>query len=156
MRAFHFVEYIDRPPRDVWNVLTDLSVASRWRPLVVSMETVDGQPLHDGSDVRLVAELLGKRMTRVSHTTAFEPPHRWTLRSSDSPQIEGFFDFVLEPDGSGTRIEATCDLKAHSFMMWLFLPLIGRGERTRRVEMLSNLKRFVEARPTVSGPSGSI
>lgn len=146
MRAFHFVEHIDRPPRDVWNALTDLSVASRWRPLVVSMETVDGQPLHNGSDVRLVAEAFGKRFTRVSHTTAFEPPHRWTLRSAETPAIEGFFDFTLQADGSGTRVEATCDLKAHAFLTWLFLPLIARGERTRRVELLSNLKRFVEGR----------
>lgn len=145
MRAFRFVEYIDRPPRDVWNALTDLAVASRWRPLVVSMETVDGQPLRNGSDVRLVAEIFGKRMTRISHTTAFEPPRRWTLHSGENPAIDGVFDFILQPDGNGTRIEATCDLKAHSFLMWLFLPLIARSERTRRVEMLGNLKRFVEA-----------
>jgi len=29
--------------------------------------------------------------------------------------------------------------------MWLFLPLIARSERRHRIEMLSNLKRFVEA-----------
>ena len=146
MRAFHFVEHIDRPPRDVWNALTDLSVASRWRPLVVSMETMDGLPLRDGSDVRLTIDVFGKRITRVSHTTAFDPPRRWTLRSGDTPAIEGFFDFLIEPEGSGTRIEATCDLKAHAFLHWLFLPLIARGERMRRVEMLGNLKRFVESR----------
>lgn len=147
MRAFHFVEHIDRPPRDVWNALTDLSVASRWRPLVASMETVDGQPLREGSDVRLTVDVYGKRITRVSRTTTFDPPRRWTLRSSESPAMEGFFDFVLAPDGSGTRIEATCDLKAHGFLPWLFMPLIARGERMRRIEMLSNLKRFVEGRP---------
>ena len=144
MRAFHFVEYIDRPPRHVWNALTDLTVASRWRPLIVSMETVDGQPLHNGSDVRIVAEVSGKRVTRVSHTTAFEPTRRWTLHAGENPAIEGFFDFILHPDGNGTRIEATCDLKAHAFLMWLFLPLIARSERRHRIEMLSNLKRFVE------------
>jgi carbon monoxide dehydrogenase subunit G len=147
VRAFHFVEHIDRPPRDVWDVLTNLAVAPRWRPLVVSMETVDGLPLHNGSDVRLTVEAYGKRATRVSHTTAFEPRRRWTLHASDTPGMEGFFDFVLEPDGNGTRVEATCDLKAHGFLPWLFLPLIARGERMRRIEMLSNLKRVVEAEP---------
>src|SRR6185503_14627481 len=114
----------------------------RWRPLVASMETVDGQPLREGSDVRLTVDVYGKRITRVSRTTTFDPPRRWTLRSSESPAMEGFFDFVLAPDGSGTRIEATCDLKAHGFLPWLFMPLIARGERMRRIEMLSNLKRF--------------
>ena len=147
MRAFHFVEYIDRPPREVWNALTDLSTAPKWRPLVVSMETVDGQPLREGSDVRLTVDAYGRRLTRVSRTTVFDPPRRWTLRSSQSPAMEGFFDFVVEADGNGTRVEASCELEAHTFLTWLFMPLIARGERTRRVEMLSNLKRFVENRP---------
>ena len=144
MRAFHFVEYIDRPPRDVWNALTDLSASPRWRPLVVSMETVDGKPLHERSDVRATVDAYGKRLTFVSHTIVFEPGRRWSLRSSNSPTTEGVFDFLLIPDGNGTRIEATCDLTAHSWLTWLFLPLIARGERMRRAEMLSNLKRFVE------------
>jgi carbon monoxide dehydrogenase subunit G len=129
VRAFHFVEHIDRPPRDVWNALTDLTVASRWRPLVVSMETVDGQPLHDGQRRPGLVDIYGKRLTRVSHTTAFDPPRRWTLHSSDTAVLwTDSSTFVLSPDGSGTRIEATCDLEAHGFLPWLFMPLIANGE----------------------------
>ncbi len=152
MRAYTFREYIDRPPRDVWDVLVNLDAAARWRPLVKSMETEDGLPVHAGSRIRLTVEYLGKRMTRTSTTVAFEPPHRWTLRSSENPQMEGFFEFSLQPRGAGTEVVATCDLKAHGFVPWLFMPLIGRGERQRRAEMLGNLKRFVES--TVS--SGSV
>lgn len=36
MRAFTFKEYIDRPPARVWDVLVDLSLQSRWRPLIKS------------------------------------------------------------------------------------------------------------------------
>jgi len=152
MRAYTFREYIDRPPRDVWDVLVNLEVAPRWRPLVKSMETEDGLPVHAGSRIRLTVEYLGKRMTRTSTTVAFEPPDLWTLRSSENPQMEGFFVFSLQPQGAGTEVVATCDLKAHAFLPWLFMPLIGRGERQRRVELLGNLKRFVES--TV--PLGSV
>jgi hypothetical protein len=58
--------------------------------------------------------------------------------------MEGVFDFVLSPDGNGTKIIATCDLTSHGLLPWLFLPLIARGERQRRAEMLGNLKRYVE------------
>jgi hypothetical protein len=68
----------------------------------------------------------------------------WTLRSSDKPEIEGFFEFRLEPESEGTKIVATCELKAHGFLPRLFLPLIGYGERQRRREMLTNLKRLIE------------
>jgi uncharacterized protein YndB with AHSA1/START domain len=144
MRAYTFKEHIDRPPRDVWHALTDLSAAPRWRPLVRSMETEDGEPVHAGSRVRVSIEFFGRRTSRVSTTTAFEPERRWTLHSSDNPAIEGYFDFQLEPEETGTRVVTTCDLIAHSFLPWLFLPLIARGERKRRVELLGNLKRYVE------------
>jgi uncharacterized protein YndB with AHSA1/START domain len=149
MRAFRFVEHIERSPEQVWNVLVDLSLAPRWRPLITSMETLDGLPVHAGSQVRITFEFFGRRDSRVSTTVAFEPGRRWVLRSSDNPQMEGFFEFIVDPEGSGTRVTALCDLKAHGFLPWLYLPLIARGERTRRAEMLGNLKRFVE------GPSAT-
>jgi hypothetical protein len=149
MRAYHFVEHIDRPPQLVWDTLTDLRVAARWRPLVKAMETVDGQPLHTGSEIAVTFEFFGKVVRRVSTTAAFEPPRRWVMHSVDQPTIGGYFEFIVEPDGErgGTRVTATCELEARTFLTWLFLPLIARGERTRRVEMLPNLKRLVEALP---------
>jgi carbon monoxide dehydrogenase subunit G len=146
MRAFSFREYIDRPVQQVWDALIDLPQASRWRPLIKTMETEDGQPLNAGSRVKITVEFLGRTSSRVSTTVAFEPYRQWTVHSSDAPTMEGWFDFQLEAKGAGTQVLATCDLKAHGFLPRLFLPLIARGERTRRVEMLPNLKRFVETR----------
>lgn len=146
MRAFRFEEHIERSPSEVWAVMTDLSLSSRWRPFAVSMETVDGQPLHLGSDVRIVMDVLGRRAERVSRTVAFEPNRRWTLESGDIPRLRGLFDFQLEPEGAGTRVIATCELTAHAFLPWLFLPIVARQERTYRKEILANLRRLVEAK----------
>jgi uncharacterized protein YndB with AHSA1/START domain len=145
MRAYHFEEHVDRSPHVVWTALLDLPAAPRWRPLVVTMETEDGQPVQLGSRIRLTIDFMGERSTRVSETVAFEPDRLWTLRSSSNPSMEGVFEFRLIPEGTGTRIVATCDLHAHAVLPWLFLPLIARGERRRREEMLGNLKRFVES-----------
>ncbi len=144
MRAYTFEEYIDRSPRVVWQTLVNLEVAPKWRPLIQSMSTEDGEPVHAASKIRVTIEFLGQRQSRVSTTIAFEPERRWALRSSDRPEMEGVFDFVLSADGNGTRIVATCDLTSHGFKAWVFLPLIARGERERRREMLGNLKRYVE------------
>src|SRR5438128_399772 len=119
MRAYEFTELIARPPQQVWSVLTDLALAPKWRPLMVSMETVDGEPLALGRGVKIVHEYLGTRAERVSMTTAWEPNKRWTLHSSQ-PEAEGWFDFTLAPESGGTRITATCDLRAHRFTVWLF------------------------------------
>ena len=145
MRAYTFVEHIDAPAERVWNTLLDLSVAPRWRPLTKAMETLDGQPVHAGSQVRVTIEFHGVVQERISKTVEFEPGRLWVLHSNDTPSIEGFFSFLVEPEPTGgTRVTTTCELKSHSFLTWLFLPLIARGERTRRIELLPNLKRFVE------------
>jgi len=144
MRAYTFREYIDRLPQQVWDVLVNLEVAAQWRPLVKSMETEDGLRVHEGSRVRSTIEFMGQRQSRTSTTVTFDPPHRWTLHSSDRPQIEGLFEFSLEAQGTGTQVMTTLDLKAHGFVAWLFMPLIARGEKQRRAELLGNLKRFVE------------
>jgi uncharacterized protein YndB with AHSA1/START domain len=146
VRAFRFEQHIDRSPAEVWAVMTDLSLSSQWRPFAVSMETVDGKPLHAGSDVRIVMDVFGRRAERVSRTVAFEPNRRWTLESGDTPHLQGTFDFQLEAERAGTRVVATCELTAHAFLPWLFLPIIARQERTYRKEILANLKRLVEAR----------
>ena len=146
MRAYRFEEHIDRSPAEVWAVMTDLSLSSQWRPFVVSMETVDGQSLHVGSDVRIVMDVLGNRAERISRTVAFEPDRRWTLESGDTPQIHGMFDFRIEPGRGGSRVIATCDLTARTFLTWLFLPIMARQERTYRKEILANLKQLVESR----------
>src|ERR1043166_1314423 len=111
MRAFTFVEYIDRPPREVWDALVDLENASRWRPMVRSMRAVDGGPQREGSEIEIVVEAFGRREKRISVITGFEPLRRVALRSVDQPVIGGFFEFLLEPDGSGTRITALCELQ---------------------------------------------
>jgi hypothetical protein len=144
MRAYHFEEIIGRPPSEVWSVLTNLSVAPKWRPLIVSMETIDGGPLAVGKPVKIVAEAMGRRAERESMTTALDPNRRWSLKSTQ-PTIEGTFDFLLEAVAGGTKVTAICDLTAKSWKNRLLLPLIARGERRVRVEMLSNLKRLVES-----------
>jgi uncharacterized protein YndB with AHSA1/START domain len=144
VRAYEFRQYIARPPHDVWNALVNLDLAPRWRPLVKRMETVDGAPVHAGSAVSVTIEVFGKVRTTTSTTVEFEPFRRWTLRSSSNPQMEGLYAFALAPDRAGTMVTATCELKAHAFLAWLFMPLIGRTERRMRVELLPNLKRFVE------------
>lgn len=87
MRAYTFSEFIGRPPRDVWRVLTDLGAAPRWRPLIRSMETEDGGPLALGSRVRIVIDFHGRQSTRVSVTSEFEPEKKWTLHSSETPAV---------------------------------------------------------------------
>ena len=146
MRAFSFTTHIDRPAREVWDYVIDLAQSSRWRPMTRSMETEDGRPIHVGQKLRVTLEVLGKVMVRESETREFEPPRRWVVRSEHNG-VEGFFEYVVEPERGGARVTLRCDVKAHAFLPWLFLPLICSGERRNRREQLDNLKRAIEGTP---------
>ena len=147
MRAYTFVEHIDRPQQRVWDTLVDLPLSPRWRPMIKSMETADGGPLREGGELKVIIQFFGREYTRISITKVFDPPRRWVLHSLDQPTVGGYFEFIVEPEGTGTRVTAICELKAKTFLAWLFLPLIARGERERRKELLGNLKRLVESGP---------
>lgn len=154
MRAFTLSVHIARPRQAVWAYMTDLANSSKWRPFVSRMETVDGQPLAPGSDVRVVMDIMGRTLQRVSRTTVFEPPHRWALHSS-SRGIDGTFEYRVEPEGEGSRVVFLCDLTAHGLLPWLSLPLLAWSERRNRREQLPKLKALLETTP-VEGSSGHV
>lgn len=144
MRAFAFDISIARPPEMVWAVITDLSRAPEWRPLVRRMTTLDGAPLAAGSTVEITVEALGELRKRHSVTTVFDPPRRWVLRSG-SEGIEGLWEFSVAPEGDGSRVTFTLDLVTSSLFRKLLLPLIARSERSVRAGQLERLKRVVES-----------
>lgn len=145
MRAFTFTEIIDRPPQRVWDVAVDPALAPRWRALVKSMTTDDGGPVRTGSRVLVVFDAYGKEAVRVSQIDVFEPPHRYTSHSVDQLTVSGELEFRFEPQARGTKVTFTLELRANTFLSWLFLSLIAMSERRRRAEMLGNLKRLVES-----------
>jgi uncharacterized protein YndB with AHSA1/START domain len=147
MRAYTFTEIIDRPPQRVWDCMSDPALAPRWRALIKSMKTEDGQPVRAGSRLVITVEAYGRRASRVSEMVVFDPPHRQVIRSVDQPTLGGAFEFLLEPHPRGTKVTVTCDLIAKGILPWIFLPLIARSERRIRTEMLGNLKRLVEDEP---------
>lgn len=147
MRAFTFTEIIDRPPQRVWDVMSDPALAPQWRALIKSMATEDGGPVRAGSRLLIAVEAYGRRGNRVSEMVVFDPPRRQVIRSADQSTMGGAFEFLLEPHARGTKVTFACDLVAKGFLPFIFLPLIARGERRVRTEMLGNLKRLVEGMP---------
>jgi hypothetical protein len=143
MRAFAFTTHVARPPEVVWAIMTDLSRAPRWRPLVQRMVTTDGGPIAAGSSIEITMEVMGELHRRRSLTTGFDPPRRWVLRS-ESNDIQGDWEFGVAPENGGSRVSFSCELTSPRFFRRLMLPLIARTERRIRGEQLGNLKRLVE------------
>ena len=144
MRSFTYTIHIDRAPETVWSYMMDFSQAPRWRNLVRQIEVITPGPLRVGSETLVTFDIMGKVKQATSEVWAFEPGRRFGLRNT-AQNLTGTFEYTLAPDGGGTRVTFTCDIRPHG-LMWLVLPFLFRGNRARYVEQLPKLKREVESR----------
>jgi uncharacterized protein YndB with AHSA1/START domain len=93
---------IDRPPEDVFALLTDPRRLPDWQGSMVSAETMS--ELTVGARLRETRRFLGREYRVVSEVTAYEPPHRFEVRSVEGPIPFGV-RHTLEPSGGGTHLE---------------------------------------------------
>jgi hypothetical protein len=142
MRAFRYDQHIERPQEEVFAFITNLSTASRWRNMVRRMEVVGGGPVQQGSKLLMTMDVMGKTLQLESEVWCYEPPHRVGQRNTRSG-VTGVFEYILEPDTSGTTVIYTGDIRPHG-LMWLTLPWLLRSERNRFREQLIALKRAIE------------
>jgi carbon monoxide dehydrogenase subunit G len=146
MRAYRFTIHVDRPSQVVWDYLTDLEQGPRWRTGFKHMEVQGGGPLRAGARLVLTVEFMGKTTIRTSDVMEFDPPNRWVTGNVNKAQgLSGEFVYEVAPDGAGARLTTACELHAHRFLSWIFLPLIARAERKRRVGQLERFKAACEA-----------
>jgi len=154
MRSFRFSQHIDRPRDEIFAFMMDFSKASRWRNMVRRMEVVGGGLLQEGSKILMTMDVMGKAIQLQAEVWRYEPPHRFGMRNTRQG-VTGVFEYVLEPDASGTTVTFTCDIRPHGFM-WLTLPLLLRSNRNRYRDQLAALKRAMDQQPqgvTTSGVS---
>ena len=142
MRAFRYVERIERPQEEVFAFMMDFSTASRWRNMVRRIEVVGGGPVQQGSKLLMTMDVLGKTVQGESEIWRYEPPRCVGQRNTRSG-VTGVFEYILEPDQSGTTVIFTCDLYLHG-LTWLALPWVLRSNRNRFRDQLATLKRAME------------
>ena len=143
MRSFTYSAHIDRAPERVFAFMMDFNNAPRWRSLVKRLEVVGGGPVQRGAQVVVTMDVMGKTRQGVSEVWSYDPPRRIGFRNTAS-NVTGQFEYVLEPENAGTRVTMTCDIRPHG-LMWLLLPLMLRGHRSRYRDQLVRLKSAVEA-----------
>jgi Polyketide cyclase / dehydrase and lipid transport len=142
MRAFRYVQHIERPQDEVFAFIMNFGTASRWRSLVRRMEVVGGGPVRQGSKLLMTMDVLGKTLQLESEVWCYEPPHRVGQRNQRSG-VTGVFEYILEPDRSGTTVIYTCDIRPHG-LRWLTMPWLLRSEKYRFRDQLNALKRAIE------------
>ncbi len=148
MRVFRYGEYIDRRPAVVWDYMMDFSTANRWRTMVTKLEKIGDGPLRAGSRLRVEFMTSGKVHEREIELLDFEPGKRWVHRTlHPSTGINGDFEYLVRPEGTGTRVFLILHVTATKWTTRLLFPLLVRSQRRVYRQQLSALKRAVEQVP---------
>jgi uncharacterized protein YndB with AHSA1/START domain len=142
MQSFVQTIHIDRSPAQVWAYMMDFEKAPRWRNLVCDMRIVTDGPLRAGSEVEITFDLPGGRRSWRCEVWVFETARRFGLRTT-TEKVTATFEYVLVPEGAGTFVTYTCDLRPRG-VMWLLLPMMIRTNRERYAQQLARLKRAIE------------
>lgn len=154
MRSFRYSQHFDRSAEEIFAFMMDFRTASRWRNMVRRMEVVGGGPVREGSKISLTMDAMGKVVQLQGEVWRYEPPHRFGMRNTRQG-ITGVFEYVLEPDGAGTKVTFTCDIRPHG-LMWLTLPLLLPGNRQRYRGQLAALKRAMDQQQAQGVPMSEV
>lgn len=92
---------IDRPPHDVFALLTDLDRLPEWATIVVGTRDVSELPLREGCTFRQTLRVLGRELESDWRVTELDPPRHvayeaaapgggtLTMRQSVAPRVDG-------------------------------------------------------------------
>jgi carbon monoxide dehydrogenase subunit G len=122
--------YVDRSAEVVYALVRDLERAPEWQD---SLESVD---VEAGTEVRRFG---GRRVAASFFVLEDDPPRRFAISSEGGP-AEARAEFDLEPDGDGTRVVFTIDLRLRGAARLAS----GVVKPTAQREMRGDLERLKE------------
>lgn len=101
MAAFELTTFINRPPQEVFDYMTDPAHSHQWQSGTKSARWVSESPVGVGSIFQGVTELLGREMTMDAEITRWDPPHVWGLKANNGPMnIEVTTEFESQDGGT--------------------------------------------------------
>ena len=137
-RTISTSETINRPPEDVWDVLTDWPGAVRWMNGIESM-SIDGETA-EGARVRFFT----RGQDRESMITQCESGRSITLRSQQGG-VTADYRYSIEAVGeSSSRVSLEADCQFSGLMFRLLRPLIRIAIRRTDGGQIAALKRVIE------------
>ncbi len=98
-----------REREDVFAYISDFSSTREWDPGVVEAERLSDAVIGEGTEVRLVAEFLGRKTELTYRIVEYDPPHAVTFRGENGTVISND-RIAFEAIREGTRISYDAEL----------------------------------------------
>jgi uncharacterized protein YndB with AHSA1/START domain len=135
---------IDRPPEDVFALLTAIDRLPEWQDSAASASA--DSPLGTGTRIRETRRLMGREFHVVHEVTAYDPPHRFDVESVEGP-MPLTIRHTLEPSGGGTHLEVVVDAQPKGMLRFAAGGIAKTGEAELRRDF-EHLKELLEGRRT--------
>jgi uncharacterized protein YndB with AHSA1/START domain len=133
---------IDRPPEAVFALLTDVARLPEWQASALSAEAEGA--LAEGTRIREARRFLGREFRIVQEVTAYDPPHRFELRSVEGP-LPLRVSHTLEPSGGGTHLDVVGEATPKGMLRFAAAGAAKAAEADFRKD-LERLKQRLESR----------
>ena len=146
MNGFRFTEHIDRPPSDVFAVISDPTEATGFLDNITDSRRLTDGPIGVGTVFRETRVVSGKEASADLVIAAYEPDAHVAVET-EAEGIRVVYHYRLAPDAGGTRLEWTCDLEA-SGLRKMMLPIVAAIMKKEDGDHLQRLKAYLESRPT--------
>lgn len=145
--AIHITKsaHVDRPPHEVWGIVTDLESHPRWRPALREFRQVAEGPLQVGTRIHEVLSWRGREIALADEVTALEPERRFGIRGGWKA-ADFVLDILLEPSRDGTEVTFDWTLQPKSLLMRVASPLLRRTFERETAKEVEGLKRYAESR----------
>jgi uncharacterized protein YndB with AHSA1/START domain len=136
---------VERPPEEVFAVLTDITHLPEWQAGAGAVRGLEGD-LGVGSTYVQESKFLGKRLEATIEVTEFEPGRRFSLRTRTGP-IPFRVRHTLEPAGGGGSTRLHVELDGEPGGVFKLAESLVMRKARRQVEAdFATLKQLVEAR----------
>jgi carbon monoxide dehydrogenase subunit G len=135
---------IPRPPAEVFPWLLEEDRVPRWTGHLERYERLDGGPLGQGSKVRQVLDVSGRRIDVTLEITGYQPPSGAQTRFSTNG-IDVVSSYALEAAGAGTRLTQSIEAKPSGLAARMLVPVIQPRLEKKLSEDLERLRSELSA-----------
>ena len=144
MAGFQVTELIDRPPKEVFDYVSDLQNIPHWLPGVVEVEIATKGPVGAGTryiEVRRFKKGQGKVEMEIE---GYDPPQRISTQFDRGGYKTTYF-YTFEAEGAGTRAKLDCVISTGGLKK-LKLPLVVWAIKLQDKYQLRSLKAAIEGK----------
>lgn len=135
---------INRPAEVVWQVFTDAEKMDRWLAGMQSIDTLEGEPMAEGSRYRLIFNMEGEEIAITEEVTEVREPELFAFTLESQPltsQVEIKFTAL---DSSTTRVDAHTLSEGNGLFWKPIITLSGSVMQQQSQVSYDKLKALVE------------